>query len=169
MTDTNTSERSITRLEVITEQLVKDVHSVRNLIMSASAPADLRLSQHEKAVNTRLDAIEANQRSVLGLIEKLDDKLDARAKGLDDKLETKSKFPFAQVFSFITILMTLGGGIGGMILSNVKTDVGRVERDLAQVQSNIVPRIEHTGRWAQHDSDIAKVMSRIEQLEGRRR
>lgn len=120
--------RGIIRLEVQVEGLAKEVHRLNNIIMGANSPADVRFTQLEKSVNGRMESFDETQKALAATIDKLSDKLDQR-----------SKFPFAQVFAFVGLLFTLGSGIGGIILNGIKSDVTRIERDVTTIQGHLVP------------------------------
>lgn len=141
-----TGER-FARLEVQVEGISKSMHDLRNLLMGANAPTEIKLLNVEKQFNSRLDAIEKGQDAVKLVVDKM-----------STKLEERSKFPFATVFTFCGLMLAVGGGIGGYVVGDIRGDITEIKRDH-------VARAELDNRARLAEAARLEIARRVEALE----
>lgn len=143
-----TDKERLTRLETQVESLVASFNAFRDSLITDNGPANVKVLQQNAILATRLDHMEAT-------LNKIDGKLE------------KQTFPWATVLTFCGILLTAGTGIGGFFLNQVKGDIARIDRDVSTVQSQVVPRQEHTERWRLSERRGDDLTKRVEALEKR--
>lgn len=141
-----TDKERLTRLETQVESLVASFNAFRDSLITDNGPANVKVLQQNAILATRLDHLEQ-------VLNKIDGKLE------------KQTFPWATVLTFTAILLTVGGSLGGLFFNQVKGEIGRIDRDVAAIQQQVVPRQEHTDRWRLSERRGDDIIKRIEALE----